>query len=43
MTVLRDNVFFDVIVGNSLGCKFLTTNNEETEKYKNDFAKKEKF
>ena len=43
MTVLRDNVFFDVVVGNSLGCKFLTTNNEETEKIKNDFAKKENF
>ena len=41
MTILRDNVFFDVIVGNSLGCKFLTTNNEETEKIKNDFVKKE--
>ena len=34
MTILRDNVFFDVIVSNSLGCKFLTTNNEETEKIK---------
>ena len=43
MTILRDNVFFDVIVSNSLGCKFLTTNNEETEKIKNDFAKKENF
>ena len=41
MTILRDNVFFDVIVSNSLGCKFLTTNNEETEKIKNDFVKKE--
>ncbi len=41
MTILRDNVFFDVVVSNSLGCKFLTTNNEETEKIKNDFVKKE--
>ena len=41
MTIIRDNVFFDVIVSNSLGCKFLTTNNEETEKIKNDFVKKE--
>ena len=41
MTILRDNVFFDVVISNSLGCKFLTTNNEETEKIKNDFVKKE--
>ena len=43
LTILRDNVFFDIIVNNSLGCKFLTTNNEETEKIKTDFAKKENF
>ena len=26
LTLLRDNVFFDVIINGSLGCKFLTTN-----------------
>ena len=43
LTVLRENVFFDLIINNSLGCKFLTTNNEETEKIKGDFAKKENY
>ena len=40
LTILRDNVFFDIIVNNSLGCKFLTTNNEETEKLKQILQKK---
>ena len=43
LTIQRDEVFFDIVVNNSLGCKFLTTNNEETEKIKSDFAKKENF
>ena len=43
LTVLRENVFFDLIINNSLGCKFLTTNNVETEKIKGDFAKKENY
>ena len=30
----RQDIFFDLVVGNSLGCKFLTTNNEETQKIK---------
>ena len=34
LTIQRDEVFFDIVVNNSLGCKFLTTNNEETEKIK---------
>jgi len=43
LTILRENVFFDIVINNSLGCKFLTTNNEETEKIKTDFAKKENY
>ena len=35
--------FFDLIIDNSLGCKFLTTNNEETEKIKKEFSKKKFF
>tara|TARA_B100000686_G_C16729207_1_gene939588 strand:+ start:295 stop:1104 length:810 start_codon:yes stop_codon:yes gene_type:complete len=43
LTVLRDTVFFDVIIESSLGCKFLTTSIEETEKIKKDFSSKENF
>ncbi|MBS91776.1 MAG: hypothetical protein CMM95_01805 [Rickettsiales bacterium] len=43
LTVLRDDVFFDVIINGSLGCKFLTTNTEETENIKKDFSKKENY
>tara|TARA_B100000035_G_C20938102_1_gene526183 strand:- start:218 stop:988 length:771 start_codon:yes stop_codon:yes gene_type:complete len=41
LTILREEVFFDIIVNNSLGCKFLTTNFEETENIKKNFSKKE--
>ena len=43
LTVLRDNVFFDIIITGSLGCKFLTTNVEETENIKKSFSSKENF
>ena len=38
LTILREEVFFDIIVNNSLGCKFLTTNIEETENIKKNFS-----
>ena len=37
LTIQRQDIF-DLVVGNSLGCKFLTTNNEETQKIKKDFC-----
>ena len=43
LTILREEVFFDIIVNNSLGCKFLTTNIEETENIKKNFSKKENY
>ena len=43
LTVLRGDVFFDLIIDNSLGCKFLTTSFEETEKIKKEFSSKENF
>ncbi len=43
LTIQRQDIFFDLVVGNSLGCKFLTTNNEETQKIKKDFANKENY
>ena len=42
LTIQRQDIF-DLVVGNSLGCKFLTTNNEETQKIKKDFANKENY
>ena len=43
ITILRDKIFFDIIVSGSLGCKFLTTNQEETERIKNEFSSKENY
>ena len=43
LTLLRDNIFFDLIINGNLGCKFLTTNIEETEKIKKDFSSKENY
>ena len=43
LTILREEVFFDIIVNNSLGCKFVTTNIEETENIKKNFSKKENY
>ena len=42
LTILRDNVFFDIIV-NKQGCKFLQQTTKRLEKIKTDFAKKENF
>mgnify|MGYP001271165080 CR=1 FL=1 len=41
VTILRNETFFDLKLGNSLGCKFVTTTEEETSKIKTDFLKRE--
>ena len=42
LTVLRGDTFFDLIIENSLGCKFVTTTAEETQKIRHQFSSKEK-
>ena len=34
LTILRNDIFIDIIVENSLGCGFITTDSNETEKIK---------
>ena len=41
LTVLRDDTFFNLLVENSLGCKFTTTTAEETNKIKSDYFSQE--
>ena len=41
LTVLRDDNFFDIIVENSLGCKFLTITPEETKEIQLKYKSKE--
>ena len=43
ITILRDNTFIDIIVPKSLGCKFTSTNQEETEQIKKLFSNKKIF
>ena len=43
LTILRGDAFFDVIISNSLGCKFVTTTFEETQKIREQFSSKENF
>ena len=50
ITILREETFFDLKIGNSLGCKFVTTTKEETSKIinalkdlKDKLEKKKKF
>ncbi len=43
LTIKRDEYFFDVIVKNSLGCKFSTLSLEETKNIQTQFAKKKVF
>ena len=43
LTILRNDTYFDIIVENSLGCTFITTDSQETEKIKGEFSKKEIF
>ena len=40
LTVLRNEIFIDIIIENSLGCGFITTDSNETEKIKDQFSKK---
>ena len=41
LTVLRDDTFFNLLIENSLGCKFTTTTAEETNKIKSDYLSQE--
>ena len=41
LTVLRDDIFFDIIVENSLGCKFLSITPEETKEIQVKYKSKE--
>ena len=40
LTILRNEIFIDIIIENSLGCGFITTDSKETEKIKDQFSKK---
>ena len=41
LTILRNDIFFDIIVENSLGCKFLTITPEETKEIQVKYKSKE--
>ncbi|MAI60786.1 MAG: hypothetical protein CMM92_07190 [Rickettsiales bacterium] len=43
LTILRNEIFIDVIIENSLGCGFITTDSNETEKIKEKFSKKKNY
>ena len=43
LTILRNDIFIDIIIENSLGCGFITTDSNETEKIKNQFSKKNNY
>ena len=43
LTILRNDIFIDIIVENSLGCGFITTDSNETEKIKNQFSEKNNY
>tara|TARA_X000000950_G_scaffold284870_1_gene389028 strand:- start:7129 stop:7929 length:801 start_codon:yes stop_codon:yes gene_type:complete len=40
LTIIRNNVFLEIIISRSLGCKFVTTDIEETKRLKELFSKK---
>ena len=40
ITIFRDNIFYDVIVRRSLGCKFISTSQSENEEIQSNFSKK---
>ena len=40
LTILRKDIVFDIIVENSLGCNFVTTDGEETEESKTFLQRK---
>ena len=43
LTILRNEIFIDIIIENSLGCGFITTDSNETEKIKDQFSKKNNY
>ena len=43
LTILRNDILIDIIVENSLGCGFITTDSNETEKIKNQFSEKSNY
>jgi len=43
LTILRNEIFIDIIIENSLGCGFITTDSNETEKIKEKFSKKNNY
>ena len=43
LTILRKEIFIDIIIENSLGCGFITTDSNETEKIKEKFSKKKNY
>lgn len=43
LTILREETFFDIIVDNSLGCKFVTIPPEETEDIKGKYKSKPNY
>ena len=43
LTVLRSNTFFDIVINNSLGCKYSSTTEIETQNIREKFSSKENF
>ncbi len=43
LTIYRNGKFFDIIITSSLGCKFISTDSEETKLISKNFSKKEVF
>ena len=43
LTVLRSNTFFDIVISNSLGCKYSSTTANETQNIREKFSSKENF
>ena len=43
LTVLRSNTFFDIVINNSLGCKYSSTTENETQNIREKFSSKENF
>ena len=43
LTIFRNDIFIDIIIENSLGCGFITTDSIETGKIKDKFSKKDNY
>jgi len=43
LTILRNEIFIDITIENSLGCGFITTDSNETQKIKDQFSKKNNY